>query len=198
MAAMPIARYSIVRSISASARSSPQRTISKARAILSRLADLLRDQASQGQVGGHGFQAADVAAAAATALRVDGDVPDFARQAAVAGHDLAAAHDRGAEAAGGIDQGEVVHAAGLAEAPLAQAKGVGLVQKDRTKAESLLQVAGQETPVEQVQIGRKEHLLPPPVDQARGGQSQGQRGGLSPARGMSRLACLTIASSSDS
>ena len=178
MAAMPIARYSN-RAVDlgvgphlpgANQCEGPGKTQS--------LADLLRDQAGQREVRGDGFQATDVAAAAATTLRIDGDMPDFTRQSPVTGKHLAAAHHRRAESAGGIDQGEVVHAAGLAERFLAQTEGVGLVQEDRPQAESLLQVAGQKMPVELVQVGREKHLLLLPVDQPGGRQPESQRGGL--------------------
>ena len=113
----------------------------------------------------------------------------------MSGHHLSAAHDGRAEAARGIDQGEVVHAAGLAEGAFAQAERVGLVQEDRAQPQSLLQVAGKKAAVELVQIGREEHLLLLPVDQP---------GAVRPRasvarflrRGMSRRACLTSASRS--
>ena len=81
-----------------------EQTSSDAQGEAQRPADFCGDHARQGEVAGHGFQTADVAAAAAAAVGIDGDVPDFSSEAAMAGHDLAAAHDGGPQAAGGVDR----------------------------------------------------------------------------------------------
>ena len=102
----------------------------------------LRHAPGKGGIAGHGFEAADVAAAAAPAIGDDGDVADLAGQAAVPGEQPAAGDDAEADAGVDVEHGEVVEAARLAVVLLAEAEGVRLLEQDALDAELAREIEG--------------------------------------------------------
>src|SRR4051812_47009789 len=110
----------------------------------------------QGGVGGDGFETTAIAAATRFAVELDGDVAQFAGEAAVAFEDLAVVDDAETEAIADIEHGEMGDPFGGAIEHLGPAKGVALLDDGGIEVEQILQIGTELFAVGLMQVGRED------------------------------------------
>ena len=106
-------------------------------------AELFRNLPCKGGVGGDGFEATAIAAAASLPVRNDRDVPQLTRHATVPGEKVASAHDTKPQPRAHIEHRKIIHSPGRPIHALAHTKGMGFLQCDALQADFNGEIGGE-------------------------------------------------------